>query len=106
METAIHFFRYLIAGTLSFFVVIGLTIINHFLGPMIWPSRIIERYEVFFYSVFVAGPLAFVISFLIFFYGIELMNQKWPFAKILFSIACVLSFIGIIVDVLCLPKMR
>jgi len=106
METISYFFRYLIAGGLSFLVVVGLTLINHFFGPMIWPGRIVERYEVFFYSVFVAGPLAFVICFLFFFYGIDLMKQSWPFAKMLFTIACVLAVIGIIVDIICLPKMR
>ena len=106
METAAYFIRYLVPTILAFITVLVLAVFNHFVGPLIWAGRLVERIEVLSYSILTAGPIAFVISFLLFFFGFELFKESWPFAKMLFTIACVLAVIGIIVDIICLPKMR
>jgi len=106
METLSYFFRYVGPTIFAFITVIVLAAFNHFVGPIVWSGRIVERIEVFSYSVLIAGPIAFVISFLLFFFGFELLRESWPFAKTLFIIASLLAVVGIVVDVLCLPKMK
>ncbi len=106
METTAYFLRYLLPTVLSFVTVIALAVFNHFIGPMVWAGRLAERIEILSYSILTAGPITFAISFVIFFYGIELLKEPWPFAKALFTIACVMALIGIIANIIFLPKMR
>lgn len=104
METAMYFVRYFIPTLLSLSVVILLTIFNHYIGPIILHGRIVERFEVFHYSVFIAGPIAFSVSFLLFFYGLEITKDNWAYGKMVFIIACVLAVIGFIANIYFLPK--
>lgn len=106
METATYFLRYLIPTILAFVTVLGLTMFNHFVGPIVWAGRLAERIEVLSFSILTTGPITFAISFLVFFYGIELLKEPWLFAKMMFAIACILAVLGVIADILCLPKMR
>lgn len=106
METAVYFMRYLIPTILAFVTVLVLSAFNHFVGPMIWSGRLVERIEILSYSILTAGPIAFAISFLLFFFGIELLKESWPFAKIMFTIASILAVVGVIADIICLPKIR
>jgi len=106
METAAYFLRYIIPAILAFITVLVLAIFNHFVGPVVWAGRLAERMEVLAYSVLTVGPIVFAVSFLIFFYGIELLKEPWPLAKMMFVVGCILAFLVVIVNVLCLPKMR
>jgi hypothetical protein len=106
METAGCFVRYLVPAVLALVVVALLTVFNHFVGPLIWDGRLAERMEVFSYSTLLAGPLAFAVSFLLLFYGIELRKEPWPFAKAMFTVACVMAVVGFIANIYGLPTVK
>ena len=62
--------------------------------------------EILAYSLLQAGPIAFVVSFLFFFFGIELLKENWSYARVMLSIDVVLIIIGIVLDVTFLPRIK
>jgi len=106
METLAYFLRYLIPSIVALIAVLLLALFNNLVGPVIWSGRLVDRMEVLSYSILIAGPIAYAICFLISFFGIELLKESWPYAKAVFTISCILAIIGIVADILFLPKMR
>lgn len=104
METFSYFVRYLVPIPFSFGVVLLLALLNHFVGPLVWSGRIAEPMEVLGYSVLFAGPIAFAISFLFFFYGLEVLKGEWPYARIASVITAALLVVGLVIDLLLIPK--
>ena len=104
METLAYFIRFVIPSLLSMLVVLLLAFFNHIAGPLLWPHRIAEPMERLSYSLLYVGPFAFALSFLLFFYGIEILKEDWPFARNTFLVCCVLAVSGLLVNFACLPK--
>lgn len=105
METASYFLRYLPPIGLSCLSVALLAVINHVLGRFV-SDKIAEPMEVLGYSIMVAGPFAFSLSFLFFFYLIASFREGESFAKTVALIVAVLIIVGFVLDILYLPKMK
>jgi hypothetical protein len=105
LESLLCFHRYLAPLALSVLTVFFLTIVNLLISPIIWKSQATDSFEVFAYSVRIAGPFAFAISF-IFYYGFELLQEQWNFAKMAFISSAILMVIGLAIDIMFIPRMR
>jgi hypothetical protein len=106
IETLAYFIRYLIPLSLSAGSVCVLTLFNQCIGPLIWRGKIADPMEVLAYSVRTAGPFAFAITFIIFFFGLEVMKEDWGFAKASLIIAIILAVIGLAADIIFIPRVR
>jgi heme/copper-type cytochrome/quinol oxidase subunit 4 len=94
METISYFLRYLPPIILSFLSVIVLTVFNVYIYKVLPVSRSVETMEVVAYSIQKAGPIAYALCFLFFFYGGVMLNEDWLFAKIIFTVSIVLIMVG------------
>ena len=103
METIIPYVRYLIAVALAFFAVGGLSFLNDLISRFLWP-QLTERFEVLGYSYAVAGPIAFAVSFLVFFFGLELLRTGTKFDRSAFWVSFGLAVVGVVVNIICLPR--
>ena len=106
LESLLCFHRYLAPLALSALTVFALAIFNMFIGPIIWKSHSVDAFEIFGYSVIFSGPFAFSISFIFYFYGLELLEEPWPFAKMAFISSSILMAIGLVIDIMFIPRMR
>jgi hypothetical protein len=61
--------------------------------------------EIVAYSIWNAGPIAFVLCFLFFFYGGIMLNEDWLFAKIIFITSIILIVIGFLLNIIFLSKL-
>jgi hypothetical protein len=105
METASYFVRYIVPIVLSSISVILLSLFNYVCCKA-FPARFAEPIEVLAYSVLVAGPIAYALSFIFFFYGIELYRDGSSFARYVFFINLLFMSVGLAADVLWLPKLK
>jgi hypothetical protein len=106
METASYFLRYISPILLSLITVVLLAVFNYCFCRVFVPERVAEPMEVLAYSILYAGPLAYALSFVFFFYGIELLRESWMFARIVFSVDVLLMLVGLIVNVAFLFRMK
>lgn len=106
IESLLYFHRYLAPLALSTLTVFALAIFNMFIGPIIWRSQSVDAFEIFGYSVIFSGPFAFSISFIFYFYGLELLKESSPFAKMAFISSATLMVIGLVIDIMFIPRMR
>ena len=105
-ESISYFIKYLIPLALSSITVLLLTYLNHVISPVLWRGRVADPMEVLAYSILFIGPFAFALSFIFYFYGIELLKEQWSYAKIAFISAAVLIAIGIVLDLAFIPKLK
>lgn len=106
LESLLCFHRYLAPLALSVLTVFFLIIVNVLISPIIWKSQATDSFEVFAYSVRIAGPFAFAISFIFYYYGLELLQEQWNFAKMAFISSAILMVIGLVIDIMFIPRMR
>lgn len=106
LESMSYYIRYLIPLALSALNVLAIALINYVISRLIWGHHATEPFEVFGYSVHIAGPFAFAISFIFYYYGLELLQEQWNFAKIAFISSSILMAIGLVIDIIFIPRMR
>ena len=106
LESMSYYVRYLIPFALSAVNVLAIALINYLISRLIWEHQATDSFEVFAYSVRFAGPFAFAISFIFYYYGLELLQEQWNFAKIAFISSAILMVIGLVIDIMFIPRMR
>lgn len=106
LESISYFSKYLIPLALSSITVLLLTYLNHVISPVIWRGRVAEPMEVMAYSILFVGPFIFAVSFIFFFYGMELIKEQWSYARIAFILSTILIVIGIVLDLAFIPKLK
>lgn len=106
LETASYFFKYLLPLVFSLLTVFILALLNHVAGPVLWRERIADPMEVLAYSILFVGPIAFALFFIFYFYGLELLNEPWLYAKVVFICVIVLIGVGLSCDLIFLPKIK
>lgn len=105
METVSYFFRYLPPILLSFLSVVVLSVFNCYIYKFIPINRSVETIEVLAYSVMKAGPIAYALCFIFFFYGWIVLKEDYFFAKAVFSGSVILIIVGFLLNIAFLSKL-